>query len=162
MAVQSPTARTVFRGGSVFDGSGADPREADVLVADGEILEVGRGLDGDTEVDATGHTILPGFFDCHTHVCVSHIDIWRHVQTPFSMRFYEAERNLDATLRANQKASAFLDAQPAGYRKVTTFWVMSAKREETRQRRLALLTEHSTKGERLPQFVSPSRRAPSR
>ncbi len=28
-----------------------------------------------------------------------HVDIWKHLQTPFSYRFYDAIRNLDATLR---------------------------------------------------------------
>lgn len=54
-----------------------------------------------------------------------------------------------AVLRANRKASAFWDAQPPGYRKVVTFWVMSAKKEETRRRRLAQLIECSAKRERI-------------
>ncbi|TMD97768.1 MAG: bacteriocin-protection protein [Chloroflexi bacterium] len=67
-----------------------------------------------------------------------------------------------AAFRKRKAAWKFFEAQPPSYRATAAFWVMSAKREETRQRRLALLTEHSTKGQRLPQFVSPSRRAPSR
>jgi imidazolonepropionase-like amidohydrolase len=39
-------------------------------------------------------------FDCHVHVVLSSIDHWRVVQLPFSYRFYEAARNLAATLRA--------------------------------------------------------------
>ena len=35
--------RTVFRGGSVFDGTGADPAPADVAVEDGRIVDVGDG-----------------------------------------------------------------------------------------------------------------------
>ena len=93
-------ARVIFRGGRVFDGTGAALRDADVVVEDGVIQEVGRGLDGDTEVDVSGQAVLPGLFDCHVHVTVSHVDLWRHAQTPFSLRFYEAERNLGATLRA--------------------------------------------------------------
>ena len=67
---------------------------------------------------------------------------------------YERERGsldpaLEAALRANRAASAFFDAQPPGYRKIVTFWVMSAKREETRARRLAHLIECSTGGTRI-------------
>jgi imidazolonepropionase-like amidohydrolase len=91
--------RLVFRGGQVFDGTGADPANADVAVEDGRIVDVGTGLDGDEAVDAAGRTILPGLFDCHTHVCVSHVDLWRIAQRPFSYQFYEAARNLQATLR---------------------------------------------------------------
>jgi imidazolonepropionase-like amidohydrolase len=91
--------RTVFRGGRVFDGTGALPETADLVVEDGRIVDVGPGLDGDEAVELDGRTLLPGFFDCHTHVMVSHIDLWRQVQTPFSYQFYEAAANLLATLR---------------------------------------------------------------
>jgi imidazolonepropionase-like amidohydrolase len=91
--------RTLFAGGRVFDGTAAIPAEADVVVEDGVFLDVGPGLDGDERVDVSGRTLLPGLFDCHTHVVISHIDYMRHMQTPFSYRFYEAARNLRATLR---------------------------------------------------------------
>lgn len=91
--------RTVFAGGRVFDGTGAAVAEADVAVSGGRIVEVGRGLDGDEQVDVGGSTVLPGLFDTHVHVMFGHVDLWRHLQTPFSYRFYEAIRNLEATLR---------------------------------------------------------------
>ncbi len=46
-------------------------------------------------------------------------------------------------LRANKEANAFFEAQPAGYRTAATFWVMSAKHEATRLKRLATLIEDS-------------------
>ena len=92
--------RTVFRGGSIFDGSGAEPRPADLTVEDGRIVDVGTNLDGDEAVDATGATILPGLFDCHVHVVLETIDTWRIANQPFSYRFYLAARHLQATLRA--------------------------------------------------------------
>ncbi len=91
--------RTVFAGGRVFDGTGAPIAEADVAVSDGVIAEVGVGLDGDELVDVSELTLLPGLFDCHVHVLLGHVDVWRLVQTPFSYRFYDAIRNLEATLR---------------------------------------------------------------
>jgi len=45
--------------------------------------------------------------------------------------------------------AAFFQAQPPGYRKVATFYVMSAKREETRARRLATLIRDSASGRRI-------------
>jgi len=90
--------RTVFRGGLVFDGSGADPAPADVTVEDGRIVDVGTGLDGDDAVELAGRTLLPGLFDCHVHVVFSHVDTWRLMNTPFSYLFYEAARNLRSTL----------------------------------------------------------------
>jgi imidazolonepropionase-like amidohydrolase len=92
-------SRMVFRGGRVFDGTGTDPAPADVVVEDGRIVDVGSGLDGDESTDVAGRTILPGLFDCHTHVTISHVDLWRVAQQPFSYAFYEAARNLAATLR---------------------------------------------------------------
>lgn len=91
--------RTLFAGGTVIDGTGAEPARADVVVEDGRIVEVGSGLDGDTSVDVTGRTLLPGMFDCHTHVAVSTIDLLKELQAPFSLQFFQAARNLDATLR---------------------------------------------------------------
>jgi imidazolonepropionase-like amidohydrolase len=90
--------RTVLSGGRVFDGTGSHPDHADVAVEDGRIVGVGTGLDGDVEVDVRERTILPGLFDCHTHVCISDVDLWGHVQQPFSRQFYEAARNLQKTL----------------------------------------------------------------
>src|ERR687897_901339 len=91
--------RTLFTGAQVVDGTGADPSEADVVVEDGRIVEIGRGLDGDESVDLAGKAVLPGLFDCHTHVVVSSIDTMRLIQTPFSLRFFQAAANLEATLR---------------------------------------------------------------
>jgi len=90
--------RTVLTGGRVFDGTGSDPTLADVALEDGRIVGLGTGLDGDAEVDVRDRTILPGMFDCHTHVCISNVDLWGHVQQPFSRQFYEAAKNLQKTL----------------------------------------------------------------
>jgi imidazolonepropionase-like amidohydrolase len=90
--------RTLFSGGQVFDGSGSPPATADVVIEDGRIAKVGTGLDGDERVDVAGQTILPGMFDCHTHVMVSNVDMWKMAQAPFSLMFYEAMHNLQRTL----------------------------------------------------------------
>jgi imidazolonepropionase-like amidohydrolase len=90
--------RTLFSGGSVFDGTGTEPALADVVVEDGRIVDVGSGLDGDESVDCAGAVLLPGMFDCHVHVTISDIGLLARVQKPFSYQFYEAARNLRATL----------------------------------------------------------------
>ena len=53
------------------------------------------------------------------------------------------------TFKANRPAWAFFTAQPPGYQKLMTFWVMSARQEETRLRRLATLADRSANGERI-------------
>ncbi|HSK92735.1 MAG TPA: amidohydrolase family protein [Candidatus Angelobacter sp.] len=91
--------RTLYAGASIIDGTGADPAVADLVVEDGRIVEIGPGLDGDERVDLDGQSLLPGLFDCHTHVVVSSIDTMRLLQMPFSYRFFLAAKNLEATLR---------------------------------------------------------------
>ncbi|HYT80715.1 MAG TPA: amidohydrolase family protein [Actinomycetota bacterium] len=90
--------RTLFTGGQVFDTRTATTAPADLVVKGDRIVDVGPGLDGDESIDVSGRTLLPGLFDCHTHVVFSHIDLWKLMQQPFSYRFYEAEKNLRATL----------------------------------------------------------------
>lgn len=90
--------RTLIAGGQVFDGTGAALAEADIVIEGHRIVDVGRALDGDQRIDASGQAILPGLFDCHDHVMISHVDMWKLVQTPFSLRFYEAMHNLRRTL----------------------------------------------------------------
>jgi N-acyl-D-aspartate/D-glutamate deacylase len=58
----------VIRGGLVVDGTGAEPRRADVAVVNGVIAAVGEGLAaGREEIDAAGLVVTPGFIDLHTH-----------------------------------------------------------------------------------------------
>jgi uncharacterized protein YdeI (YjbR/CyaY-like superfamily) len=56
-------------------------------------------------------------------------------------------------LRANRKAWEFFEKQAGSYRKAAIWWVTSAKKEETRQRRLDSLIAYSVKGEKVPQFT---------
>jgi uncharacterized protein YdeI (YjbR/CyaY-like superfamily) len=63
-------------------------------------------------------------------------------------------------LRADRQAQAFFSAQPPWYRRTSTFWVMSARKEETRERRFAALVECSRAGRTIPPLgrVAPTRR----
>ena len=90
--------RTLLTGATVFDGTGADPQVADIVVEDGRFVDVGRGLDGDERIDLGGLGVLPGMFDCHTHVTVSQFDYMGLLQRPFSYQFFEAALNLRKTL----------------------------------------------------------------
>jgi uncharacterized protein YdeI (YjbR/CyaY-like superfamily) len=55
--------------------------------------------------------------------------------------------------RANKKAWTYFNAQPPSYRRVAIHWVVSAKREETRARRLALLIDDSSQERRLAAYT---------
>lgn len=61
----------------------------------------------------------------------------------------EFSDELAKKFRANKKAWTFFEAQPPGYRKTLTFWVMSPKKEETRLSRLEKLIETSAAGKRI-------------
>jgi N-acyl-D-aspartate/D-glutamate deacylase len=58
----------VVRGGTVVDGTGGEPRQADVAVAGGRVVGVGEVAGrGKRELDARGLLVTPGFVDIHTH-----------------------------------------------------------------------------------------------
>ncbi len=62
------THSMVIRGGTIVDGSGAEPFEADVAIDDGRITAVASRLPrGREEIDAKGHLVTPGFVDLHTY-----------------------------------------------------------------------------------------------
>jgi N-acyl-D-aspartate/D-glutamate deacylase len=58
----------VIRNGTIVDGSGGDPYEADLAVIDGKIAAIGGNIPkGSEEIDARGKLVTPGFVDLHTH-----------------------------------------------------------------------------------------------
>ncbi|GGL96735.1 metal-dependent hydrolase family protein [Nakamurella endophytica] len=91
-------SRTVFTGGTVYDGTTSLPAVGDVVVEDGRVVEVGTDLDGDEAVDCTGAYVSPGFFDCHVHVTMERPNVLQTIATPFSLQFYLAAANLKKTL----------------------------------------------------------------
>jgi uncharacterized protein YdeI (YjbR/CyaY-like superfamily) len=62
-------------------------------------------------------------------------------------------------LRANPAAWEYFQARPPWYRRAATWWVMSAKRETTRERRLAALIEDSANGRTVGPLTRPGDRA---
>jgi uncharacterized protein YdeI (YjbR/CyaY-like superfamily) len=68
---------------------------------------------------------------------------------------------MEERFRANEQAWHFFQAQPPGYRKMATFWVMSAKQEATRLRRLDQLIADAAAGNRVGRFVSPTAKKPT-
>jgi uncharacterized protein YdeI (YjbR/CyaY-like superfamily) len=59
------------------------------------------------------------------------------------------DKKFEKQFRSNKKAWEFFQKQPPWYRKLLTYWVMSAKQDETRVRRLLKLIETSSLGKRL-------------
>ena len=64
----SPQFDVLIRGGTVVDGSGAEPIVCDVVINNGRIAALGKNLGSASEtIDATGMLVTPGFVDVHTH-----------------------------------------------------------------------------------------------
>jgi uncharacterized protein YdeI (YjbR/CyaY-like superfamily) len=65
---------------------------------------------------------------------------------------FDAEQ--EATFRANEAAWKWFGGQSDSYRHLATFWVVSAKRPETRAKRLATLVECSAEERRVPALAT--------
>jgi uncharacterized protein YdeI (YjbR/CyaY-like superfamily) len=59
------------------------------------------------------------------------------------------DKPLERAFRSHARAWEFFRAQPPGYQRICTFFVMSAKKDETRQRRLERLIKVSSEGKRI-------------
>ena len=60
----------------------------------------------------------------------------------------------ESRFRANEAAWSWFQSRPAAYRTGATWWVASAKRDDTRTRRMAELIEESAAG-RMPRHLTP-------
>ena len=67
-------AATLITGANVWDGISAQAAPGQVLVVDGRIQQVADVIEAPPDarvVDLSGHTLTPGFIDCHVHVTLA-------------------------------------------------------------------------------------------
>ncbi len=64
----------------------------------------------------------------------------------------ELDADDEAQFRKNEAAWADWQKRPPGYRKVVLHWVTSAKKAETRAKRLAILIQSSANGQKIPGY----------
>jgi hypothetical protein len=64
----------------------------------------------------------------------------------YEQRSVELEEPYDGLLKKNTAAWRFFRAQPASYRKAVSWWIISARKEETRLKRLEKLMAYSAQG----------------
>jgi len=69
-------------------------------------------------------------------------------------------RQQERQFRANSRAWDFFQAQPPWYRRTATFWVISAKKEETREKRLATLIADCACGKPIKPLARPLPKRP--
>ncbi len=71
----------------------------------------------------------------------------------YEQRTAELPPAYDKVLKANRAAWTFFQAQPASYRKAAMWWIVSAKQETTRLKRLEQLIDLSAHAQQIPQFT---------
>lgn len=61
--------RILIQNGTIYDGLGGQPYQADLLVQDDRIAQIAPGITepADQVIDATGKVVTPGFVDIHRH-----------------------------------------------------------------------------------------------
>ena len=61
--------KILFKGGTIYDGTGRKPFVGDVLIEDDRIVKVAEKIrnKADKTVDISGYQILPGIIDAHSH-----------------------------------------------------------------------------------------------
>ncbi len=118
----------VLRGATVIDGTGAEPRQATVVVDGNRIAAVldgatpelppqlqGNGARGETVVyDATGMTLLPGLIDTHDHLSHVGLDVYRRLATSPALACFELAATLRQTLDAGFTAIRDASGTPVG------------------------------------------------
>lgn len=75
-------------------------------------------------------------------------DVARTNRYSFERADCELSAEARRTFQADKRAWDFFQSQPPGYQRTAIWWVVSARRAETRQRRLSQLIEDSTQGRR--------------
>ncbi|SDX74548.1 amidohydrolase family protein [Halobellus clavatus] len=70
-------ARKIIQNGTVvsLDPEIGEQEDADILIEDGEIVEIGRGLSASNAeiIDASDHIVVPGFVDSHIHLAQTQV-----------------------------------------------------------------------------------------
>ncbi|MEM8854569.1 MAG: amidohydrolase family protein, partial [Pseudomonadota bacterium] len=93
---------TVIRNALAFDGWSEDLLDGvDIVVEKGRIVEIAPGraaIEGDVEIDARGHTVLPGLIDAHVHLLAVNLVASRNHDSPLTLLVAEALPRIRAML----------------------------------------------------------------
>ncbi len=120
--------RIAFTNATLFDATTGGFEEADLVIANNRIVEVGKDLDADEVIDCTDRFILPGLIDAHVHVMFSHLDFMKQMHTPFSYRFYAAMDAMRRTLETGITTVRDAGGADAGVRQAVADGVVRGPR----------------------------------
>src|SRR3954454_8408895 len=67
----------------------------------------------------------------------------------FEQKNIQLDKKFEKLFNQNKKAWKFFQSQPPSYQRPAIWWIMSAKQEATKQKRLETLIEDSEEGERI-------------
>jgi imidazolonepropionase-like amidohydrolase len=102
--MKNDSPRIIIKNPTIIDGNGKQPYKANVLVSNGRIELITEKdinkITNDIVIDAKGLYLLPGMIDCHVHVMINRYNLLSHLNTPFSLNFYNAIDNMKALLNA--------------------------------------------------------------
>lgn len=127
-------ARTLFHNATLIDGTGAPPVPDSAVVVDGaEIAWVGAEADApdtDRAVDLAGHTICPGFFDCHVHFGLpgAGVSPLERVMQPPSYAYFQLVERLRVTLENGVTTARDLMGIDAGVRNAVAHGLIAGPR----------------------------------
>ena len=113
---RGPEGTTVLRGGLVFDGTGSEPAAGTVVMERNRIAAVlPAGVtdwpEGARVLDVSGHTVLPGLMDLHTHLTYTELDV------PQALTVNPAH----AALRGVERLHAFIGSGITSVRDTSSF-----------------------------------------
>ena len=113
---RGPEGTTVLRGGLVFDGTGSEPAAGTVVMERNRIAAVlPAGVtdwpEGARVLDVSGHTVLPGLMDLHTHLTYTELDV------PQALTVHPAH----AALRGVERLHAFIGSGITSVRDTSSF-----------------------------------------
>jgi uncharacterized protein YdeI (YjbR/CyaY-like superfamily) len=108
-----------------------------------------RSIWSAVNIKRAGELVAEGRMQPAGHKEFTERDRTREKQYSFEQESHTFDPAYEERFRANAAAWAFFAAQAPSYQRTAIWWVMSAKKEETRLRRLATLVEDSAAGRRL-------------